>query len=108
MGVVNRKIGAAVKFHDCLHGFRARRGTGTATLEANTLQHLTETREAFIYEIFLDLSKAYDALDRERCLVILARYGIGPRINRVLRIYWEHLLVLAREGKYCGALLKGY
>ena len=36
--VVNHKIGAAVNFHDALHGFRAVRGTGTASLEANLVQ----------------------------------------------------------------------
>ena len=28
--------------------------------------------------IFLDLHKAYDALDRSRCLEILEGYGVGP------------------------------
>ena len=34
--------------------------------------------EEVLYEIFLDLHKAYDALDRNRCLDILAAYGVGP------------------------------
>ena len=36
-GVINRKIRAALKFHDVLHGFRARPGTGTAYLEYKLL-----------------------------------------------------------------------
>ena len=58
------EVGAAVKFHDVLHGFWAGRGTMTAPLEANLLQQLTEMREDVLYEIFLELKKEYDALDQ--------------------------------------------
>ena len=39
-------------------------GTGTATLEAKLLQKLAALREEVLYVIFLDMHKAYDALDR--------------------------------------------
>ena len=35
-------------------------------------------REEVLYMIFLDLHKAYDALDMSRCLKILEGYGVGP------------------------------
>ena len=41
--------------------------------------------------IFLDLTKAYDALDRSRCLGILEGYGVGPGARRLLRNYWRRL-----------------
>ena len=62
------------------------RGTGTAALEANMLQHLTAMREAVLFEVFLDLQKSYDALDQERSLELLAVYGVGPRTLRLLRM----------------------
>ena len=65
--------------HDFLHGFRAGCGTGTATLEAKLLQKLAAMREEVLYVIFLDLHKAYDALNRSRCLEILEEYGVGPQ-----------------------------
>ena len=34
--------------------------------------------------IFLDLTKAYDALERSRSLEILEGYGVGPRARRLL------------------------
>ena len=40
----------------------------TASLKDNMLQHLTSMREEFFYEIFLDLNKSCDALDRYRCI----------------------------------------
>ena len=71
-GVVNFRIGAAVNSHNTLHGFRARRGTGTASLKVDLLQQLTEMREEVFYKVLLNLQKSYDALDRYSCMYILA------------------------------------
>ena len=69
--ILNRWFTASITFHDFLCGFRAGRRTGTATLEANLLHQLADLREVVLYMIFLDLNKAYDALDRSRFLYIL-------------------------------------
>ena len=63
--------------------------------------------EEFLYMIFLDLHKAYDALDRSRCLEILEGYGVGPQACRILRTYWRRLTMVARAGGYYGAAFKG-
>ena len=55
------------------------RGTGTVSLESKLLQQLMVMREEVMYEILLDLHKAYDSLDSDRCLNILAAYGVGLR-----------------------------
>ena len=70
---------------------RTGRGTGTATLTANLLQYLVAMREAVLHTIFLDLQKAYDALEQERCLDILLGYGVGPRTLQLLQTYWAWL-----------------
>ena len=62
-----------------LHGLQAGSGTGTASLEAKLFQQVTAMRKAVLFGLFLDIQKAYDALDWDRCLVILAAYGVGPR-----------------------------
>ena len=76
--ILHRRLTTAITYHDALHGFRAGRGTGTATLEAKLLQQLAAMREEVLYVIFLDLTKAYDALDRSRSLEILEGYWVGP------------------------------
>ena len=43
-------------------------------------------REAVLFKVFMDTQKAYDALDRDMCLGIMAAYGVGPRTIRLLRI----------------------
>ena len=49
-----------------LHKFRAGRGTETAALEAKLLKQLTAMREAVLFDVFLDLQKAYDIMDWDR------------------------------------------
>ena len=66
--ILNRRFTSSITYHDDLHGFRAGRGTGTATLEAKLLQQFAALREEVLCVIFLDLTKAYGALDRSRCL----------------------------------------
>ena len=91
-----------------LHRFWAGCETGTDVLEANILQQLTDMRGAVLYEVFMDLQKAYDALDWDRCLKILAEYGVGPRVIRLLWTYWVRLTMVASTGGYYDPPLKGY
>ena len=69
--ILNRRFTSSIAYHDFLHGLRAGSGTGTVTLEAKLLHQIAAFREEVLYGIFLDLHKAYVALDRSRCLVIL-------------------------------------
>ena len=105
--ILNRRFKYSITYHDALHGFRAGRGTGTATLEAKLLQQLAAMREEVLYVILLDLTKAYDALDRSRCLEILEGYDFGPNARSLLKTYWRRLTMLARAGGYYGKAFKG-
>ena len=64
--ILNLRITASITFHDFLYGFREGCSTCTATINAKLLQQLEALREEVLYVIFLDLYKAYDALDRSR------------------------------------------
>ncbi|KAL7548851.1 hypothetical protein ACHAWF_012112, partial [Thalassiosira exigua] len=52
-----------VDLHDCLHGYRKARGTGTGILEAKLAQQLAYLEQCPLYGIFIDLRKAFDAMD---------------------------------------------
>ena len=64
--ILNRRLTVSITYHNFLHEFREGCGTGTANPEAKLLQQLAALREEVLYMIFLDLHKAYDALDRSR------------------------------------------
>ena len=81
------RLTSSITNHNFLHEFWAGRGTGTPTFKDKLLQQLAAMREKFLYVIFLDLHKAYGALDRSRCLDILEGYGVGPQSRRLMRTY---------------------
>jgi hypothetical protein len=104
---------ASIKFHDCLHGGLPGRGMGTATIEAKLAQSLAWRGQCPLYRIYVDLKKAYNALDREQTLNILAAYGVGPKMLRLQKHFWDTAKLVCptggnygepfcREGRYSG------
>jgi hypothetical protein len=98
--IIDARLKAEIQFHDSLHGFRAARYTVTATIEAKLLMHNACAQRKALYQIFIDLEKAYDTLDRGRTLEVLKGYGTGPRVLRFLETFWDNQDVVARQGGY--------
>ena len=69
---------ASIQFHDVLHGFRDRRGAGTAIMELKLAKELARVDHEPLFLVFLDLRKAYDTVDRDRLIQTLEGYGAGP------------------------------
>ena len=74
------------------------RGTGTATIEAKLAQQLAFIKQEALYSTFINLQKAYDAMDRERCLEILKGYGVGPNMLRLITAFWDMAVLVCRAG----------
>ena len=106
--ICNRRIQSAIEFDDAIHGFRPKRGTGTAIIETKLLMQLNIRMDNPIYLIFIDLKKAYDTLDREAAIRILSGYGVGPNIIRILRAIWKNDLMVPRQAGYYGKQFRAY
>ena len=101
--IINIRVCTNVKYHDGVHGFREHRSCATAILEVKLEMQLARRQGKVWYQIFLDLSKAYDNLDRERLYTVLEAYGVGPMTIRLLRNAWEGAGVVPKKaGRYGG------
>ena len=91
-----------MELHDTLHGFRAGRGMGTETLEANLAQQLTGIAHKPPFKVFFDVCKVYNYLDRGRCMEILWGYGMVPNMAHLLAHYWDRQQIVPMLGRLLG------
>jgi hypothetical protein len=103
--VMDRRLDT-IEPHDCLHGCRAHRGTGTGVIETKLAQQLSYLELKPFYGVFLDLRKAFDSMDRECCILILEGYGAGPRMIWLIRGYWLDAIMVCRASVNYGMPLK--
>ena len=106
--ILNCRLRMAITFHDVIHGFHSGRGEVIASLKTNMPQQLADMRKEVLYKIFLDLHKAYYALDRYRYLGILAAYKMGPRAISLLWCSWDRLTMMTQARGYLGTPFKGF
>ena len=97
--IINTLLTAAIPFHNGLHGFCKKRGYGMA-LECKLEQEKALYEGKTLFQAYLDLTKAYDTLDRDRTLNILKGNGVGPNVLRSLQNIWDRLSFVPRQGGY--------
>ena len=73
-----------------------------AIIEAKLFQQLANIGQVPVFEVFLDLKKAYDTLNRERTLELLRAYGVGDKACTLLAQFWEQMQFMARQSGYHG------
>ncbi len=60
------------------------------------------------YSVFLDLWKAFNAINQERCIMLLEGYGTGPRMIWLICGYWcDAIMVCRAAGNYGMAFKAG-
>jgi hypothetical protein len=95
-----------IALHDSLHGCRNGQGTRTAVIEAKLSQQLAHIEQTPFYGVFIDLKKAFDAMDRERCLLLLEGHGAGPNMRRLIHHFWDEATNVCRASGYYGTPFK--
>ena len=67
-------------------GFRARRGTGDAIFTVEALLTLARHRQEKLVLVFVDFTKAFDTIDRDRLWDKLARMGVPEQVLVMFRM----------------------
>ena len=62
--IMKNRLRYSIALHDALQGFRKGWGTGTATSEEKLVRQLAGIFHGPIFQVFLDLQKAYESLYR--------------------------------------------
>ena len=75
-------------------------------MEVKLTQQLAYLEQAPLYGIFIDLRKAYDAMDMERCMEIMRGYGVGPNLRRIIQFFWDNLELVCRASRVFGKPFK--
>jgi hypothetical protein len=79
---------------------------GTAIIKATLAQQLSYLELKPFYGVFLNLQKAFDAMDRERCILILEGYGAGPWLVCLVRTYRRDVIMVCWVSGYYGTPFK--
>ena len=98
--IMNNWIQNSIVLLDFLHGFHQGRGTGTAVMEAKLEQHLSGIVNKPIFQVFINFSKTNDSLDQGVCMEIQRGYGLGPRLQLILKRYWDRHRVVPKSRNY--------
>ncbi len=75
-------------------------------IEAKLVQQLAHIKQVLFYRVFIDLKKAFDTMDWERCLLILEGHGIGPNMRRLIRNFWDEATNVCRALENYGTPFK--
>jgi hypothetical protein len=80
----------AIVLHNSLQGCLTLRGTGTRIIEAKLAQQLAHLEQTPFFSTFIDLRKAFDAMDWGRCLKILVLHRVDPQILHLIHnLFWD-------------------
>ena len=77
-------------------GFRSNRSTTDMMFVIRRLQELARKKRIPLYVCFIDLTKAYDSVDRTLLWTVLARFGVPQNMISVIRQFHDGMRACVR------------
>ena len=77
-------------------GFRPQRSTVDMMFVVRRLQELARRKDTPLYLCFIDLTEAYDAVDRTLMWDVLTRFGVPPRMLAAIRKFHDDMQTCVR------------
>jgi hypothetical protein len=63
-----------------------------------------EVEQEPLFQVFIDLRKAYDHLSQAKCLEIMTGYGVGPKLLFLQEKFWDQAKMVCHAGGSFGIL----
>ena len=83
-------------------GFRPNRSTTDMMFVIRRLQELARKKRRALYVCFIDLTKAYNSVDRTLLWTVLARFGVPQNMISVIRQFYDGMRTCVRlENRVC-------
>ena len=71
-------------------------------MEEKLAQKLAGIAHEPLFQVFLDVLKAYDSLDRGRCMEVLRGYKMGQKMARLIVHHWDKLMFIPKVKRLLG------
>ena len=98
--IINLRMTNAICFCKVVHGFQKQQGCFTAMGDSKLLIKRAACNGKTIYQIFLDLRKAYKFIHWPQVMALLLKYGVGPRIQRYIKTIWDNQTFFLRQSGF--------
>jgi len=100
--IIHSRVTSKVKFHDCLHGFGAARGTDAAQIESKLFQQLAGVDQDNLFKACLDWAKAFAAFHKERAFMKLHEHGLPTKMLALIAPQWDKMQVTPKQADFFG------
>ena len=104
--IINLRMAEAINFHEDVHGFCRKRGTHTAIGETKIRMQMATSQSSTLFQVYLNLRKAYDSINQGRILLLLAKYGVGPCLCRYIAKVWDGQHYVLRQASFFSDLVE--
>ena len=95
---LNTQISEKKTLPDSQYGFRKDRNTTDAVFSIRQLQEKCHEEKKNLYMAFIDLSKAFDTVNRELLWRVLQKFGVPAKYLSVLRQFHDGMQARVRAG----------
>lgn len=104
--IIDHRIKVKVKWDRRLHGFLPKRSTGTAITDTRLRSDLATAKLLPYHRVYIDLTKAYDCVDRNVLLQLLEAYGVGPKMRGILESQWAAQQFITKQSGFYGRVIR--
>ena len=78
-------------FKDSQNGFRRQRGRQDMILILRYIQSLFQEKNLNLYLAFIDISKAYDSIQRSLIWLALKKIGLPPKLIKMIQVIYQSM-----------------